>query len=430
MQNKSVLLIFIFLPLFLFISQSNLIGDEQMIVQQDTNSSIFSQKVKSPKLTPVKKEPPTESAPVMEVISETNATPQPTQKSDDQNKKSLEMPLIKTDQALPAEKKRSKKSVPTKSIEPEQIQVSEQKTPPPDIDQSLNKRLSVEVENVTGKTIYVACFSYIKKRALGKWRWDKSPVYKLDDNQKITLYTDKIEDNEDRSNIFGYLGVFENNEEAEDATFELLSDKKKIDLDLVEQLKDKIVRIEIEKYGILGDFYDYDFVKIRDKNIGKIPELDFTVENKTGKPVFATCFVYEKKAKGSWLARKTTESWGTIIESRDDMSVWRYDKTTVIKINPNEIGKIDVDTIIEQRDREYVRGYLVLFDEDEQKLADEATYELLPSSAHKIDIGRLINLKNKNITVYAERYGSSNFIDYTVQSTQRVDLSKITKKIR
>jgi hypothetical protein len=291
---------------------------------------------------------------------------------------------------------------------------------------SADKELDVEVENKTGKTIYVTCFSYIKRRPFSRWRWNKSQVYKIKNNESTTIDLPTINDKEDRNNTFGYLGVFENKKNAENSIFELLDDAKKIDLDIVAQLKGKKVIIEIEKYGIDGEFYDYDFVK-RTKLTQKYPELDFYVENKIGKPVYITCFVYQKKAKGTWLAIKTKEAWTTDDETRDDMSIWRFDKTPVIKLMPNETKIIDVDTIIEPRDREYVRGYLVIFDENEKEMAEKSVYELLPiESRRKLDLGRLVDMKKKKIEIYTERYGiMGNLIDYSIKPTQKPDFKKV-----
>lgn len=412
MQNKKTLLTFIFWPVFLATVFTNLPG--QSSIPSQTEPSIFSKKPKSPLLSPERRITIGDSIPTMEQITEQVQPSEQPSKNEQPSKP----------------QKKSKKSY--KKVQVKENVVEENVNEKLDIEnkeQAIEKKLCFGVENTTGQSIYIVCFAYIKKRAFGKWRWQKSAVQKLENKQTITICTDEIEDDEDRDNTFGYLGVFENLNEAQESTFETLPDKKKIDLDLIVQLKDKTVKIEIEKYGIVGNFYDYDFVKSKDKKNGKIPELDFIVENKTGKTIFVTCFVYEKKAKSSWLAKKTSESWTDLGESRDDMSVWRFDKTPVIKINPNEKGEIDVDTIIEPRDREYVRGYLVLFDENEQELAEAATYELLPENTKKLDLGRLINLKNKKIEIYAEKYGTSDFIDYTVQPTRRVDLSKITSKI-
>jgi hypothetical protein len=288
-----------------------------------------------------------------------------------------------------------------------------------------NQELDVEVENQTGKTIYVTCFSYIKKRMLGRWRWDKSAIYKLENAQSVVVDIDTISDQQDRDSIFGFLAVFENEKDAEESTFQLLDDHRKIDLDLITHLKGKKVIVEIEKYGIAGDFYDYDFVSKKEQL--KHPELDFYVENKTGKTILATCFVYQKKAKGTWLAQITKETWATAEDARDDMSVWRFDKTPIIKINPNEKGLIDVDTIVEERDRIYVRGYLAIFDENEMEKAEKSTYELLPAR-RKLDIGRLVDLKKKKISIYTEQYGIlGDFIDYVTKPTKKPDITPMIK---
>ncbi len=292
-----------------------------------------------------------------------------------------------------------------------------------------NYELDFEVENKTGKTIYVVCFSYINKRPASRWRWDKSSIYKIEDNESVIIDLDTIQDEENRNKTFGYLGIFDNKKEADDSTIELLDDNKKIDLDIIAQLHGKKVTIEIEKYGILGEFYDFDFKAIdKKKEDKKQPELDFYVENKTGKTILVTCFVYEKKAKGNWLAQKTKESWTTDEDIRDDMAVWRFDKTPIIKLKHNESGLIDVDTIIEPRDRIYIRGYLAIFDEDEQDLADKSIYELLPPR-RRLDLGKLIELKHKKISIYTERYGASgNFIDYVVKPTQKPDIKKVINR--
>lgn len=289
-----------------------------------------------------------------------------------------------------------------------------------------NSELDFEVENQTGKTIYVVCFSYINKRPFSRWRWDKSSIYKIEDNNTVVIDLDTIPDEENRNQTFGYLGIFDNQKDAEDSTIELLDDNKKIDLDIIAQLHGKKITIEIEKYGIVGEFYDFDFKNIdKKKETKKQPELDFYVENKTGKTIYVTCFVYEKKAKGTWLAKKTTEAWTIDEDTRDDMSVWRFDKTSVIKLKPNEIGLIDVDTIIEPRDRIYIRGYLAIFDEDEQELAEKAIYELMPAN-RRLDLGKLIELKRKKISVYTEKYGTTgNFIDYVVKPTQKPNIKKV-----
>lgn len=285
------------------------------------------------------------------------------------------------------------------------------------------KSLNFDVENQTGKTLYVTCFSYIKKRDFGRWRWDKSPIYKLDDGKKQEIQIDYIHDDYSRKNVFGYLGVFTNEKAAQDSIYELLPDRNKLDLDQLMYLHDKKVTLEIERYGFKGEYFEFDFNE-KDRQAQKnqaehTPELDFLVHNNTGKPILVTCFVYEKKAKGTWFAA---------VDEKDDMEVWRFDKTPIIALEPGQEGIIDVDTITESRDREYVRGYLAVFDEDERKRAEESTFELL-GSHRKLNLGILSMLKNKKIIVNIEQYGiAEDFIDFVIKPLQPIDFTKVDIK--
>lgn len=277
--------------------------------------------------------------------------------------------------------------------------------------------LDFEVENKTGRAIFVTCFSYLRQRDFGRWRWDKSPVYKVDDDASVVVNISDVSNPQDREHVYGYLGVFRTQKAAEDATYELTSDKKLLDLDLLYKLKDKKVTIEVEKYGIKGEFYEYDFVR-KDDIQSDVPLLDFPVKNDTGKPIFVICFVYQKKAKGRWMET---------MEEKDDMSVWRFDKTPIIKLMPQETGMIEVDKILGSRDRTYVRGYLAIFDEDEEKLAQDATYELL-ESRHKLHLGDLDRLKNSTVVINVEMYGiKENFVDFTIKPTRVIDFKKVSR---
>lgn len=285
------------------------------------------------------------------------------------------------------------------------------------------KSLSFEVENKTGKLVYITCFSYIKKRDFGTWRWDKSPVIKLDVGQTDQVKIDFISDDYSRKNVFGYLGVFTNEKAAQDAIYELMPDRNKLDLDQLMYLHDKKVTLEIERYGFKGEYFEFDFSEkeTHDEALKRqnTPELDFVVENKTGKTILATCFTYQKKAKGTWFAA---------VDDKDDMEVWRFDKTPLVTIPPNERGIIDVDTITENRDRTYVRGYLAVFDEDERKLAEESTYELL-GSHRKLNLGLLSMLKNKKVVVDIEQYGiAEDFIDFVIKPLGHIDFTKVHTK--
>jgi len=283
----------------------------------------------------------------------------------------------------------------------------------------LSKSIDFEVENTTGKTLYVTCFSYIKRRDFGRWKWEKSDVYRIEDNAHAIIALEKIDDPQDRENVLGYLGVFNSEEKAQESTYELLPEENQIDLDEISKLHGKKVVIMIEKYGIRGEFLDFDFIDkaARDKQTSE--EVDFPVENKTGKPLFVTCFVYEKKAKGHWLVA---------VEDKDDVAIWRYDKTNVIKIMPNEQKIIDVDTISVKRDRDSLEGYLAIFDEDEEQQAQDCVYELL-ESYRKLNLGILVRLQNKKVVLDIEKYGiSGDLIDFTIKPVSKIDFTKILKK--
>ena len=69
-------------------------------------------------------------------------------------------------------------------------------------------------------------------------------------------------------------------------------------------------------------------------------ELDFEVENKTGKTIYAVCFSYIKE---------------------NDFARWHWDKSAIHKIPPEKTIVINVDTIPDKVDRENVFGYLDIF---------------------------------------------------------------------
>lgn len=313
------------------------------------------------------------------------------------------------------------KCIQEKSCTPTSIPAQAPPPPKPEsstYDSNNPKELDFDVKNETGKTVYVTCFAYQRKFDFGHWRWDKSPVYKLEDNQTVTIDVDTIPNEQDRNHVFGYLGVFNDQESADDATYELTDDRYLLDLDLLMQLKGKTVTLTIEKYGSRGVFFEYDFVNKDAAAKKNIPELDFPVENKTGKPVIITCFAYEKKAKGRWIAAT---------DDKDDMAVWRFDKTPLIKLMPDEIGIIDIDTIVGNRDRAYVRGFLAVFDEDEEALAENSTFELLDTK-YKLNLGELPRLKNKKIVIEVEKYGiMQDFVDFIVKPVSKIDFKKLKR---
>jgi hypothetical protein len=279
--------------------------------------------------------------------------------------------------------------------------------------------LDFEVENKTGRPLFITCFSYQRRRNFERWRWIKSPVYEIAPYQTITIDVDTIPEKLDRSFVFGYLGVFQEKTAADEAIFELLNDKQKIDLDLLINLKGKKVTITIESYGMKGNLIDYDFISKNQGEPTAPSDLIFAVENNTGKIIFVTCFVYQKNAKGSWVGAT---------EAKDDMATWHYEKTSVLRLAPGEIGKINAATILTMRDKSYVRGDLAIFDESQEKLAYSSIYELLPKGC-KLSLGPLSRLTNKKIVIDAENYGiMQDFFNYIVKPTKRIDFQGVFKK--
>ena len=256
------------------------------------------------------------------------------------------------------------------------------------------KELDFLVENNTGKTIFVTCFSYIKRHNFNRWRWDKSQIYELQNNQQALMDIDSIEDKETREHAYASLAIFNNYEQAKDSTFELLEENYRLDLDKIYKLKNKVVKIGVEKYGFKDDILVDTIDNIDKKEDIKPNELDFLVKNNTGKNVYICCFVYQKK---------------------DADPVWRYDKTDVKMLKLNESLLVDIDTINNDENRNMAKGYLAIFNEDEKEMAEKSTFELLPV-VNKITLGYLHQLKDKTIELEIEKYGIlSDFFEYSIK---------------
>ena len=245
-------------------------------------------------------------------------------------------------------------------------------------------------------------------------------MYELQAGHNVTIDVETSPDARDRDFVFAYLAVLNTRQEADDAVFELVPDKYKLDLDLLCKLKGKKVTLMVERYGFKGEFLEYDFVNKEGKAEGYSAELDFAVENQTGKTLLVFAFVYQKHAKGSWIGAT---------EERDDMTIWRYDKTKLLTIPHGETGIIDVDTIVTQRDRSYVRGYLAVFGADQQQLADAMTYELLEPQ-NKLNLGEFSRLAGKKVVLDVENYGTmQDLINYTTKPTKSINFNTIKRPL-
>ncbi len=278
--------------------------------------------------------------------------------------------------------------------------------------------MSFTVQNVSGLTLYTTCFAYIKPRRFNRWRWRKSDILEIKPGQQAIVNIPTLDDPRDKHHVFGCLGVFTLRMDAENAIYESLRNEQKLDLDLLHDLAGKKVVIGIEKYGYQELFYDYDFVETQKKTHGELPELDFFVHNKTGKPILTCGFIYSKKAKGRWLAT---------LEEKDDMSVWRFYKTKLLRLEPGQTGYIDVDTIFPLRDRSFVRGFLGVFDANDEEIAMKKTFESL-TEKEMLDLGELTTRRGRTIILQVESYGVENdIIDFTVKPIHWIDFTKIVR---
>lgn len=261
--------------------------------------------------------------------------------------------------------------------------------------------LTVKVKNITPRTLYTTCFAHMKKQFGSRWRWHKTKVYKLKPHIDVVIPIGNVANKYDRSGVYGALGIFTDESAAHDAIYELLPDQHKLDLDQIEKLKDQTVLIGVEKYGITGDIFDYDFVG-ENEVINAEQELDFVVENKTGRNIYATAFAYQVK---------------------EDMPTWRYDKTPIVFIKNGESAVIDIDTLSDQYDRRFMRGYLAVFDEGEEHEAHNATYQLL-KPYQKVKLGRLSALQERKIILTDQKYGIlGDMINFTIKEPSKPRLN-------
>ncbi|MCK4499579.1 hypothetical protein KAU11_03730 [Candidatus Babeliales bacterium] len=259
------------------------------------------------------------------------------------------------------------------------------------------------VKNGSGNTIFVTCFSYIKKSKYQTWRWDKSPIYKMYPGDEIVIDIDEIANKRIRKDVFAYLAITNTQEEALKVTPEINDDKRLLDLDLLKNLKGKTILVEVEKYGYILDQTDYRIEHANGRE--KLRELDFEVENQTGKPVFVTCFVYQQQ------------------QDSDEYANWGFAKTVVKRLEPGESVLIDIESIKDYYDWVYMRANLAVFDEHEGQLAEDSVYEKL-EPRRKLALGALSTLTHKKVTLTVERYGSAgDFIDYVTRpATKRIKI--------
>lgn len=261
--------------------------------------------------------------------------------------------------------------------------------------------LSFKVKNNSGRRLWVTCFSYLQKQSYSSWRWDKSPILMLEAGETNLVQIDAVYSKDIEKSIFGYLGIFKSLTEAESATYQLLPDAQKLDLDLIYKIGENTVTIDVERYGAEGELFDYQLTGKQMQQLGYQPEIDFFVENRTGKTIFITCFVYDQK------------------DDTIDDAIWKYTKTPIQKLENGDLALIDIASNRDKNESLYVRGTLGIFSEEEEAEANNATFQLIPESK-KIMLDRLAALKGKKIVLNVEKYGSQgDFIDYVIKTKAR-----------
>ena len=246
--------------------------------------------------------------------------------------------------------------------------------------EELLRELDFEIKNDTEKTVFATCFYYTKKATAYRWRWYKSPVYELEPGERAIVDIDSIPTKRDRNAVYGYLAVFDNQVDAQTSVYELLDDTKRVDLEKLINLRDRMVIIQQRQYGFKGDILDYSIPKRSDVAQGA-PELDFVVENQTGKDLWVTTYIYQKKGH---------------------KPQWKFVNIAPVNVKNGQEALVDVDTIAGRYDRKNVRAYIGLFDEDELGRAEESTYETL-SPRRRLKVGKLYQLRDNKQKVVLKR---------------------------
>jgi hypothetical protein len=114
--------------------------------------------------------------------------------------------------------------------------------------------LDFMVANNTAEPILVTSFLYGRDQTIeffAPWRFSKSSVYEIQPGQRQLIAVEKYDNEYDRINVKGFLGVFEKKDvkEAVNSVYELLSPKQKISLGKVSNLAGKQVVVNREAYG-------------------------------------------------------------------------------------------------------------------------------------------------------------------------------------
>ena len=254
---------------------------------------------------------------------------------------------------------------------------------------------SFHVVNKLGRKVYVVPFAYLKRFTTDPWHWEKAAVLELEPDQVGLVDIGSVPTADDLTTVFGCVRICDTKEEADAATYQLTLDTKKIDLDLLALLNGKAVALHSSLYGVEGERLSYETIPSNWKVV--LPPLDFSVFNESSHPIYVTTFFYGKE------------------QDADEFTPWRFSKSPVYKLEPQQSTLIKVETIKDPYDRGYLRGYLGVFRENEGVKAENSTYELLTPDQKK-PLGPLAMLENKQVVVSSRTYGSDILFDITTRS--------------
>jgi hypothetical protein len=257
---------------------------------------------------------------------------------------------------------------------------------------------SFHVVNKLGRPVFVVPFAYLKRFTTDPWHWEKMSILELGLDQAGLVEVGSIPTADDLTTVFGCVRICDTKQEAEDATYQLTLDTKKIDLDLLALLHGKSIVLHSSLYGVEGERLSYETVPSR-WTVALAP-LDFLVLNKSSTRMFVTSFFYGKE------------------QDADEFAPWRFSKSPVYKLEPEQSTLIKVETIKDPYDRGYLRGYLGVFGEDEASKAENSTYELLTPD-QKRPLGPLALLKDKHVIVTSRAYGSDILFDVATRQAPK-----------
>ena len=244
-----------------------------------------------------------------------------------------------------------------------------------------NNKITFVVENDTSQKLNIVCFYYAKRKSSNRWTWYKTNnIITLTPKTKAPFSIPIITTKEDLNHVHAYLALFNNKIDAQTSIFQLLSDEQKLDLGKIEKLNNKSVLLESTRYGFKGERIEYAITNGRKI---KIPELDFIVENQSGKNLYINTFVYQHHGAHPQ---------------------WDFEKLPTRFVKNGQQTTFDVDTVTKKYDWSNVRGYVGIFNKDERNKAKESTYESLNPN-QKINIGRLEKIINKKIVIIPKTYG-------------------------